>query len=62
MGLKQIDRIEEAIQIAGGIRDLLILFEEGKDVPYSVYIVFIVAIEKAVRILEEVARQDNQVS
>ena len=53
MELKQKDRIGEAVQILGGIRDLCILFEESRDIPHSAYIVLITAIDKVVGILEE---------
>ena len=52
MELKEKDRIAEAVQILRGIRDLCIIFEEGRDIPSSTYIVLIAAIERAVRILE----------
>ena len=55
MDLKQKDRIEEMIQILGGIRDLCIFFEEAKNIPQTVYVVIIAAIEKVVGLLEETA-------
>lgn len=53
VGLKEKDEIAEAVQIMRGIRDLCIIFEEGKDIPRSAYIVLIAAIERAVGILED---------
>ena len=55
MDLKRKDQIGEVIQILGGIRDLCIFFEEGRDIPRTVYVVIIAAIEKTVGLLEETA-------
>ena len=60
MELKEQDRIDEAVQILRGIRDLCIIFEEGKDIPRSAYIVLIAAIERAVGILEDTKQTESK--
>ena len=60
MELKEKDRIAEAVQILRGIRDLCIVFEEGRDIPSSAYIVLIAAIERAVGILETTEQSEEK--
>lgn len=60
MELKEKDRIAEAVQIMRGIRELCIIFEEGRDIPSSAYIVLIAAIERAVGILEVTEQSETK--
>ena len=55
MDMKERDRIEAAVEILDGIRDICIVFEEvrGKELPMSVFIVLETALEKAGSLLKE---------
>ncbi|MEY8335794.1 hypothetical protein AALB53_22350 [Lachnospiraceae bacterium 47-T17] len=55
MELKERDRIEAAVEILDGIRDICIIFEEvrGKELPLGVFVVLETALEKAGRLLKE---------
>lgn len=55
MELKERDRVEAAVEILDGIRDICIVFEEvrGKELPRSVFIVLETALEKAGGLLKE---------
>ena len=57
MNIKDLDRLQHAVQILNGICDLMMLLESStvKGLPDSVCIVFETAVEKAVSMLDEVA-------
>ena len=55
MEMKERNKVEEAVEILDGIRDICIVFEEvrGKELPLSVFIVLETALEKAGGLLKE---------
>ena len=57
MDMKELDRLNHALQILNGIRDLIILLESStlKEMPVSVCIVFTTALEKAAALLDDTA-------
>lgn len=55
--MKDLDRLQHAVQILDGICDLMMMLESStaKDLPDSVCIVFETAVETSVSLLDEVA-------
>ena len=55
MDMKERDKVEAAVEILDGIRDICVVFEEarGKELPLSVFIVLDTALEKAGELLKE---------
>ena len=60
MDLRRKDKIDEAVQILKGARELCVILEEGKDIPRPVYVVLQAAIERAVSILVDAAAPDEK--
>lgn len=59
MGMEGLDKLQYAVQIISGIRDILVLLESNteKEMPVTICIVFETAMEKAVSLLEDAAKE-----
>lgn len=60
--MKELDRLNRALQILNGARDLIILLESStlKEMPASVYVVFETVLEKAAYLLGDTADAAEQ--
>lgn len=62
MKLKQMDQLEEAIQVLNGMRELCVVLEHPKidDIPNAVFTVFEMSVTRASGLIEEVLKQEHQ--